>query len=907
MANEVASLDLNVKSDGVKQAADDLDRLSEAGASAEQSASKASAAWSSAAAQMSKAGTPAKQASQSFTQGTQALRDQQKELSALLGKIDPVVAALGRLDDMETELGKHKNLLGEDFGVYAQKIQSMRDALGGADDQLARTGNTAKQTAQALRLLPAQFTDIAVGLQAGQSPFTVLLQQGGQIKDQFGGIGPALSAVGRYALALVNPFTVATAAVAGLGAVVISSQNDFNELNKALISTGNVVGKTAGQVLNLTNELADGRNFNQASEAVLALAKNGRLTGDAFTEVARAATEMAAATGGSAAAIANELSNVKGSVTALAVEYNNQYGFMTQSTYEQIRALDEQGDKMEAVKVLSGALADEMGRRNKEMESSTRGLAAAWDSVVHSVQGAFSQIKLGLAANKDEFKLQVLQGQLDDAKKLGNPAFITALEAQVAAAQKVVEAQDKQNKALADEEQKRKQIIAADDAWRNAADNYLTKQQRKEKEIAEQRQLGVKAGKSEAEIAARLAEVEEKYAEPARKPREPAKPKAYTDDAATRMLQSLRETGAELQAQLGTQDKLTAAQAAQAKFQQLITDLKSKTQLTADQKSLLVNQDAINAQLQMNVALDDQVQTRKELLQLEQRSAQLQETMAASNDSRQEQYKRQLDAFGMGKEQLERVRSQSTIFREFQRYQAQLDKATPKDLLGSEQYKTAAAEIKTGLNEALAANEDYYDKLDKMRGDWANGAKESFADYLDSAKDVAGQTYDLFNNALKGTEDALVEFVRTGKLSFSDLADSIISDLIRIQVRQALAYAVGGADGSGGLVGLLGGIGGALGGGTSGYKGAYGFDGGGYTGDSPRMGGIDGKGGFMAILHPQETVIDHTKPSRSQGGNSMSNVFHINVSGGSERDNKQAGATIGREINRVIQRSARFS
>jgi hypothetical protein len=37
------------------------------------------------------------------------------------------------------------------------------------------------------------------------------------------------------------------------------------------------------------------------------------------------------------------------------------------------------------------------------------------------------------------------------------------------------------------------------------------------------------------------------------------------------------------------------------------------------------------------------------------------------------------------------------------------------------------------------------------------------------------------------------------------------------------------------------------------------FDGGGYTGDGPRSGGLDGKGGFMAMMHPQETVTDHTR------------------------------------------------
>jgi len=39
------------------------------------------------------------------------------------------------------------------------------------------------------------------------------------------------------------------------------------------------------------------------------------------------------------------------------------------------------------------------------------------------------------------------------------------------------------------------------------------------------------------------------------------------------------------------------------------------------------------------------------------------------------------------------------------------------------------------------------------------------------------------------------------------------------------------------------------------------FKGGGYTGNAPRSGGLDGQGGFMAMLHPRETVIDHAKTS----------------------------------------------
>lgn len=63
------------------------------------------------------------------------------------------------------------------------------------------------------------------------------------------------------------------------------------------------------------------------------------------------------------------------------------------------------------------------------------------------------------------------------------------------------------------------------------------------------------------------------------------------------------------------------------------------------------------------------------------------------------------------------------------------------------------------------------------------------------------------------------------------------------------------------------------------------FDGGGYTGAGARSGGLDGKGGFMAMLHPQESVIDHTKSGGGGGGGAnITQVFEVNVQGGAGAD-----------------------
>ena len=85
-----------------------------------------------------------------------------------------------------------------------------------ASQSMGNMTMSAKQTAFAMRGIPAQMTDIWVSIASGQKPMTVLLQQGGQLKDLFGGVGNAARAVGGYVLGMINPFTVLAGAI-GLG------------------------------------------------------------------------------------------------------------------------------------------------------------------------------------------------------------------------------------------------------------------------------------------------------------------------------------------------------------------------------------------------------------------------------------------------------------------------------------------------------------------------------------------------------------------------------------------------------------------------------------------------------------------------------------------------------------------
>ncbi|POA50289.1 phage tail tape measure protein [Pseudomonas sp. MPR-ANC1] len=163
------------------------------------------------------------------------------------------------------------------------------------------------------------------------------------------------------------------------------------------------------------------------------------------------------------------------------------------------------------------------------------------------------------------------------------------------------------------------------------------------------------------------------------------------------------------------------------------------------------------------------------------------------------------------------------------------------------------------LPKQVAAMENGFRKIDAAQGDWTNGARSAFQNYADQAADVAGQTRTLFTNAFSNMEDGIIQFVKTGKLSFKDFADGIIADLIRIQIRQAavgifgslfsgFAGAGASAAGNGFAAGSSAATSSSLGASAAGYTSKFGFSDGGYTGDG-------GKYEPKGVVHGGEFVV----------------------------------------------------
>jgi len=172
--------------------------------------------------------------------------------------------------------------------------------------------------------------------------------------------------------------------------------------------------------------------------------------------------------------------------------------------------------------------------------------------------------------------------------------------------------------------------------------------------------------------------------------------------------------------------------------------------------------------------------------------------------------------------------------------------------LGVDYKKTYDEDIITGLENTINKTIELQNEQQKLL-DIADSIESNFGDALMGIV----TDFDILNGSIE-------DFGYNAEQVFKNMAREIIKDLYRIFVVKKITGFISGAVGD---VGSL-------------YQGSTGFmqfSGGGYTGSGPRAGGLDGKGGFMAMLHPKETVIDHTKGQSAEG---VTVVQNINISTG---------------------------
>ncbi|USU01770.1 phage tail tape measure protein [Pseudomonas siliginis] len=810
----IAELGIKVDSTDAAQASSDLDKLTAAGARAEKAAEGVS---------------------KGADKATASIKKQKDELSDLLGEIDPTVKALGRLDELENKLAKQKKLGALDastFSEYQSKIDQSRENLTRFDDSLTRTGNTAKQTAAALRGVPAQFTDIAVSLQGGQAPLTVLLQQGGQLKDMFGGIAPAAKALGGYVLGLINPFTVAAAAVGALTLAYYKGSQEADEYNKAIIFTGNSAGTSATQLASMAQQVSATVGTTGAAAEVLAkLAGNGKIASGSFEEITEAALQMEKSTGKAIDETIAEFAKIAKDPVAAAKELNDQYNFLTASVYSQIVALKEQGDTIGAAKLLTDTYADTIKNRTGEVTANLGLIEGAWQKIKAAAAGA-------LDATLDVGRTQSIDSQIANYQKIldgrKSGGFLSSffgdelgadsqstkfLEQQIVLLQKRKEEITAGAKADADRAKTEREGIDASLRLKAISDSNLTNEEKRNKLIKEYKRDVEALRKAnpndplvqEAVVSKTIQNIRDKNKDP----------KAATSAVnLTEFNDSKNQLSLILGEYKNAQKELEAAQKAGLvtqedyllKRQALIGNERDEVTAAyqAEISSLEVAKGKASTSAAQRIQLDQKIADARANMVKAQKEADSELEVIATNEqgrlAKQAQaikvYTDALDqqnvalrrAGGRAADGVGRGDRENAINGELngiadranqQRLDLARDRADKARNMSAEEYQAKLDAInrsETDLSETVLSN---YEQMSAAQSDWRNGATSAFSNYLESARNIAGQTRDLFSNAFSSMEDAVVNFAMTGKLSFADFTKSILADMARIATRQA--------------------------------------------------------------------------------------------------------------------------
>ncbi|MDT8894178.1 phage tail length tape measure family protein [Halomonas sp. I1] len=342
-----------------------------------------------------------------------AMGQQASQASVLTRNVNSTRGALQRMQQVQNQVRSGQKGLFQPVQAerYADSVDRAASATRRAARDYDRAGMSAAQLRQAQQQLPMQFTDIFTSLAAGQPPMQVFLQQGGQLRDVFGGIGPALRGMTRYIAGLINPLTLAAGATTALVVAFESGRDEAQQFNNTLTMTGQQSGATTDELMTLAAQMDNlaSTTQNRAAAALNQVAQSGRFTADQFETVTRTAILMENATGQAIDKTIKQFGKIADDPVDAIAELNEQYNFLTVETYENIRALADSGREMEAQRVAMNEYADTMRDRASDVsenlgwiESAARGVAGAakemWDGLLNvgrddTLQQEVSQIQ----------------------------------------------------------------------------------------------------------------------------------------------------------------------------------------------------------------------------------------------------------------------------------------------------------------------------------------------------------------------------------------------------------------------------------------------------------------------------------------------------------------------------------
>lgn len=736
---------------------------------------------------------------------TKATEEESAALSELLDRIDPVNAALNKLDKQQQLLAKFKSkgmLDDETFDVYSKKIEEARNRLAGFSDQLKTTGMSAKQTAFAMRMLPAQMTDIVVGLSTGQSPFMVLMQQGGQLKDMFGGIGPAIKGVGSYVMGLVNPFTLAAAAVGTLSLAYYQGSQEQDAFNKSLILTGNTIGKTSGQLADIAARagVAANSTTGAAASVLNQLVESGKVAGDSMERVTTAVVKTSEATGIATDQLIGDFNKIAADPLDAITKLNDQYHFLTLSTYNQIKALQDEGNQQEAARVATELYANTLQQRATDIQQNLGLLEKAWNGLAGAAKSAWdAMLDVGRESGGNERVAQIRKelDWIDNA--VGGKAVFGArrkeLEQELNILQLTMTTQADVNGAVAEANRVEQQRIKTQQDADRVNQQFLSNADKRNKAIEQQKKF-LDAGAISAErYAKNISRINEMYKDP----KTPAAPKgkAVTEDAGQRMIDQLNQQNALLVTQAEATNKLSSSEQELIKWRQQLSSLetRSPSQLTTAQKSLLLRKDEITSLMERNAQQEKNNRLMKEATEL----ASYRSTLEMGLDNLRASYAVQDSGFGLGEKQQKQMQELLQLEQKYNAQRQQLDRdyADKSKGMSEETYNAKSQMLTDALGRERAIMQQHYENLDAMNNDWLGGVEQGFRNWMDTASTYSTQMSGVVQGAMSGLVDTMADGLSGSKADWNEWSMSVLKSLQKVLLNAMIVNGIKSMQGAG--------------------------------------------------------------------------------------------------------------
>ncbi|HCX6830618.1 TPA: phage tail tape measure protein, partial [Escherichia coli] len=299
---------------------------------------------------------------------------------------------------VKKELGETSDLADLMAGRVSQSFKKQAAAVeqGLSRQALAaqKAGISVGQYKAAMRTLPAQFTDIATQLAGGQNPWLILLQQGGQVKDSFGGMIPMFRGL---AGAITLPMVGVTSLAVATGALVYAwyqGDSTLSAFNKTLVLSGNQSGLTADRMLTLSRAgQAAGLTFNQARESLAALVNAGVRGGEQFDAINQSVARFASASGVEVDKVAEAFGKLTTDPTSGLMAMARQFRNVTAEQIAYVAQLQRSGDEAGALQAANDIATkgfDEQTRRLKEnmgtletwADKTGKAFKSMWDAIL---------------------------------------------------------------------------------------------------------------------------------------------------------------------------------------------------------------------------------------------------------------------------------------------------------------------------------------------------------------------------------------------------------------------------------------------------------------------------------------------------------------------------------------------